>query len=646
MRLAEGLAVAHVFIGLAYLVGSNATWWDRRESASSPSAMVRLICTCALGFSIAGFGTFALACAGWFTPVGAALMLALLFSAGCLASKSSPFRRAYWASRWRLVRQAFDLPNVVVYFALLVVAFPAVNVANAGSDALAFHWAYAIDWIHAHGLTVDPFLREPFYAENDLLLVALIMLFGGSVFAQFAMWAMGLLTALGVCAGVRLAFREGGAWPGVLGVLLALAAVYSPAYLRWMDSGYLDAALGFFALASVLALQLALQKEGDWRWLLVSAAVVAFLIGSKTSLLPFIAVYAVVFLVGARALACTRKQTAAILAVLVVLALPWYARNFILAGDIIPPILNIVMHGSDGIDTKFDLAAVAKDFSTERTPAALLTLPVRAFLTPDTLDFREFGQNALILLIYVPSIVLFCAVFPLRRKISAAVTLPVVLLTAMIGYWFLTSTSMRYSLLFFPLLALCCGLVAGTLRVSIRRTGPIFAALAAATLIITPNAEAHAFYSNYFVNGVLNPPKYYTSDEPFLQKFVSGYSEEQFTARALHELGLSGRLYLIGTYVHYYYRRDGIESVGDWVGPAAVFWLYHSAATRQTAQFLDGLGVDAVLFDPANVLGGLGVPIERQLTAAGYCRVPLPDSQMVFLVHPRAGCAQVSRLRL
>lgn len=633
MRLAEGLALAHAFIVAAFLIGSTFARADADARDGAPAAMLRFICACALGFSIIGFGTFAIACAGLFTPTAAAITVVAVYAICCALAKQSPFTRAYWIARIRMVAHLFDVPHFVVYAAMLVVAMPAVNLSNAGADALAYHWAYAADWINAHGLTVDPFLREPFYAQNDLLLVALVMLFGAGALAQFPMWMMGLLTALGICAGVRFAFRESGFWQSTIGVLLALALAYSPEYLRWMDSGYLDAALGFFSLASVLALQLALRLREGVRWLATSAVIAAFLIGSKTSLLPFVAVYAAVFAVAARDLKFSRKQLFGILALLVVLASPWYARNLILAGDVIPPVLNIALHGADGLDTKFDVASVANDLHTSRDPQALLTLPVRAFMNPDTLDFREFAVNALIVFIYFPTIVLVFVAIGGRRSAGYAATLPIVILTTMIAYWFLTSTAIRYAVLFLPLLALCCGVAASMIPVSIRRAGPVFAAVFAACVVfISPTAEAHNWYHAFFVNGVENPPAYYTADRPFLEKFVDGYVEEEFTAQYLHAHKLDERLYVIGTSVPYYFRTDGIESIGDWTGPAAFFWLYHAAATGQAAQFLDGLDVDAVLIDPLKTLGGLAVPLERQLQTAGYCNVPIPQSRMRFMI--------------
>jgi 4-amino-4-deoxy-L-arabinose transferase-like glycosyltransferase len=271
---------------------------------------------------------------------------------------------------------------------------------------------------------------------------------------------MGLLTALGICAGVRSSFGDDDMWTSAIGVLLAGAAVYSPAYLRWLDSGYLDAALGFFALASVLSLRLALEEHGDSRWLNVCAALAAFLIGSKTSLLPFIAVYGFVLLAAARARKVSAKQTVLTLAILSALAAPWYVRNLVLAGDAIAPVLNILIFGHDGLFTKPEVQSIASDLHTDHGPRAIATLPLRAFLTPDTWDFREYGVSALMLLLYVPSLAVFAARFVLNRRPAAAVVWPVVLLTSMIAYWIFSSTVIRYSLLFYPLLALCCGIVA------------------------------------------------------------------------------------------------------------------------------------------------------------------------------------------
>jgi hypothetical protein len=643
-RLVEGLLVAHLLLALAYLLGSNATAWERREPASPADAMIRLVCTCALGFAFLGFGAFLIALVGLFVPVAAGAMILVIFAAGCALARRSPFERSYWEERLQAIFAACDVPHVVVYFAMLIVAFPAVNLANAGSDALAFHWAYAIDFVRAGSLVVDPFLREPFYAQNDLMLVALVMLFGGGVLLQFVMWSLGLLTAFGICAGVRDALGRG-FWSAAIGVLLALATTYSPFYLRWMDSGFLDVALGLFALGSILALRRALRDGGpDWRWLVVAAVLAAFLIGSKTSLLPFVFVFGVAFAAAARRLKCTRLQVGTILAALVVLSAPWYARNLALAGDPIAPWINLKVHGTDGLVTASEWQLIADDLNTDKRPVSLLTAPFRLFMTPDTAPFREFAVNALILLLFVPSLALFFLVVVLHRKVSPTVSFPIILLTTMIGYWLFSSTIARYALLFYPTLALCCGLAASAIRVPMSRLGPVVAAVCALALIISPTAEAANFYSTFFINGVQNPPQYYTADAPSLARFVDGYVEERFVTTAMHRLGVRGRLYLLGTPLAYYYRLDGVESIGDWVGPAGAYRLYRALASGQTVEFFDQLGVNAVVLDPQRAQGGLAVPIGRRLVAGGFCAIPIPASRMSFYVRSAHGCAEARRL--
>jgi hypothetical protein len=640
MRLVEGLLVAHLLIAIAYLLGSNATAWERREPASSADAMIRLVCTCALGFAFLGFGAFLFALLGWFNPVAAVLMVLALFAGGCAFARESPLAAGYWRGRWRLVVEAFDATHVVVYFALLVVAFPAIDLVNVGSDALAFHWTYIMDFIHVGGLTIDPFLREPFYAQNDLMLVGLVMLVGGAVFAQFVMWMLGLLTAFGICAGVRDAFGGRGLWPAIVGGLLAVGTIYSPFYLRWMDSGYLDVALGFFALATVLSVRRALRDESpDWRWLAVAATTGAFLVGSKTSLLPFAIVFAIVFAIAARRLAASPKQIAIVVGLLVLLSSPWYARNFVLAGDPIAPWLNLKIAGSDGLVTQQEWQFIADDLNTDKSAAALATVPLRIFLTPDTKPFREFATNGLMLLLYVPSLVLFVLVIVMHRKISPTVSFPIAMLTILILYWLYTSTIARYALIYFPTLALCLGFVASTLRVPIARLGPVLAAVFAICLVITPTAEAGVFYTNFFVNGVQNPPLYYTADEPFLNRLVDGYTEEQFATRTLHRLGLSGRLYLIGTLITYYYSRDGVQAIGDVIGVAGTLRFFRAEATGRLIPFLDSFGVDAVMIDPQKTQGGLDVPTGRRLIAAGYCLIPMQGSRMSFYVRSPHSCA-------
>ena len=642
-RLAEGLLLSHLMLAVAFVLGANAVSWDRSERVLPAAAMVRLVCTCALGFAFLGFGAFFIASVGLFVPAGAVAMILAIFGLGCAIARRSPFDGAYWRRLGVAVSDAIDVPDVALYFAMLVVAFPAINIVNAGADALAFHWAYAIDFVRHGSLVVDPFLRETFYAQNDLMLVALVMLFGGGIFAQFVMWSMGLLTAWGVCAGIRQAFAKRDRWIDIASVLLAAAVVYSPVYLRWLDSGYLDAALGFFALAAVLALARSLRDGAtDWRWLCVAAALAAFLIGSKTSLLPMIVVFGAALILAARRLGCSRAQMALLAGILVVLSAPWYARNLVLAGDPIAPWINLAVYGHDGLVTRDEWRQIADDLNTDKRLTSLMTVPWRLFTEPDTPPFREFATNALVLFIFVPTVLLFVLMTTSTRRPPPAVTYPVVMLTVFVLYWLFSATFARYALLFLPLLGLCCGLIASAIRIRLQILGPALAIVAACCLIISPTAEAHGFYDAFFQNGVQNAPLYYTGDEPFLRTLVDGYSEERFASAFMNRSRLKGRLYLVASNIGYYYRRDGIESVGDWIGPAGWHRLFRALDEGRVTAFLGDLNVDAVLVDPHFAYGGLDVPLERALLAGGFCRIPIPDSRMQLFARTKGTCASIA----
>jgi len=640
VRLVEGLSVSHAFLAVAYLIGSNVTWTKAHggDEVSAPLAMARIVCACALGFAALGTGAFVLGSVGAFDLPGATIAAIVLFGVGCAARRRNPFGAAYWRERGRAVSEAFDGGNVVVYLAMLAAAFPAINVANSGTDALSYHWAYAEDFLRAGRFVVDPFLRQAFYTHNDLMLVAMVMMTGARAFLEFVPWTFALLSALGIASGVRLALPRATA-SVVTGCALAFSVVFSPAYLRWTDSGYLDVVLGFFALASMLAVVRAFDdRDGDWRWLAASAALGAFLIGSKNSLLPLVAVYAVLLAIACRRLRCTGRQTGTVLAILVVLAAPWYVRNLALSGDIIPPVLNLVLHGHDGLVTSAEAGYVAKDLSRGLVPAQWPLVPFMAYFHTDSKYFVDYGSSALMLLLYAPTIAVFLFIVVFRKRLSPGVVIPVAFLTVLIAYWLATSTFMRYALIFYPLLALCCGLIVGAIWPRGSRRGWIVAAGAVLCVAYTPSALDAKYMSDYLANGVLNPPAYYRDDETFLRLDVAGYTEEEFVSAKLHDLGIRGRLYQLAPPLNYYYRRDGIESIGDWIGPAGFFRFYRAVDAGLGAQFLTSLGVDAVLVDPRLVIGGLAVPIGHQLGDAGYCLVPVPQSVMLLYVR-QAACA-------
>lgn len=642
LRLAEGLLAAHIFLGLSLLVGLTAFPLPARPADSPAHAMLRLVCTCAAGIALLGFAIFCLAQIGLLNAPSLLVTFALVLFIFGMVHRQTVANLAYWKRCAGEVREAWDAPAFIIYLIVLAIALPAVIPTYRG-DPVSYHLAYAADWAHAGRFVIDPFLRFPFYASNFVLFFAALFVFHADSLINFLPWATALLTALGICASVRLFLREAipSRWASVASIALTLSVVLSQVYLRWLPVAYLDVEIGAFALISALCLQLAM-RENERRWLIPFAVTAGFLIGMKSAFLLLLPLFAVALWMAWRTIRSEKRYLVGMLCLLCLCSAPWYVRNLVLAGDPFPPVTNIALYGHDGIMTKADWDAIESGLATDRSVRALASLPIRAFFNPN--DFKEWGATALFLLLFVPTAVVIAQRLFGGYKPSAGVL--VVILSGLIVYWALTSAYLRYSLLLYPLLAVCTAACAGPLLKG-RFAGPLAAAIAILTMWPSPSAEGIAAqYDLAQYNPIDSRYWEYPGDDAFLRSQDNGYAEASFTSALLRTNGIQGRVDVFIATSHdagpeYYFRRNGIISIGDdWIGPASLIRLAAAIDTREVLPFLDDLGVVAVVI-PKNSIGDLGVPLERTLEGAGFCGLSIPETQSRLLVRFSGGCKNV-----
>jgi 4-amino-4-deoxy-L-arabinose transferase-like glycosyltransferase len=640
--LAQGLLLAHIFMASSFLLGSIIFPWCREEvrDLRPPRMMMRIVCTCGLGIAAIGFLGFFLAVAHWFDPIGLISGYVGLCAAACAARRESPFRAAFWVARIRAVMGAFDFSSLIVYYAMLALAFPAILPNIGGSDPIGFHLVNAADLLRYDGFAVDPFRRTPFYVGDFIPIFSSFMAFGADAFVNFLTWSTGLLTALGVCAACKDAMRDSvrEPWQSLIAIALTATVVANPVYLRWGATAYMDVQIGCFALLSVLSILLAVQERRA-TWIYVAIVTSGFFIGMKPSFAVLLPVYAIAFVFAVRKVPTLKGNWLIVLLAFVAASSPWYVRNLILAGDPIPPVFNIALYGRDGLMTKFEWSQITTDIRTPKTFEALASLPIRAYLSPQGRDFRENGTSALFLALYVPAAL--CLLLMLARgRVETSLFLLAWFLTLFELYWFASSTLLRYALVFTPLLALSGGYLFSMMASFIPRwrylTGPALTLLAFIAVIPSPGSSV--FYSAWrdTYDGL---PSYQGFDK-YATIFGNGDPEALFTIRMIQRARVDSRVYVLGPGVAYYFSRAGITSMGDWVGPAGWFRLYSSLNTGQLGQYLRALGVGVVLIDPPRVLGGLDVPLSRALGDAQFCSVSIPNSSWQLYVNDPNICSE------
>lgn len=641
MRASEGLLTAHLGLLCSFLVGAALfPWcdWDDARRLDAAQTMLRVIATTGFGLAIFGFAAFALASAGAFKPWIYFPFVAALSVGGSCLWKQKPLSARYWRGRWAALSGCWDLGALIVYYVLVVLAFPAIIGNLGGSDAVGYHLVYGYEWAKTGHLVIDPFLRLPFYASNFILLFAVLMSMHLDMLANFLSWATALLTALGVYSASRIALgnRLSPLEAAISATALALSVVFSAAYLRWMDTAYIDTAIGAFALFALLCVVIALA-ERRYQWLAVGALTAGFLMGMKGSFFVLGPVFLLVLVIALRQLKPGLRATCVVLALLVVSAAPWYARNLVLAGDIAPPAFNVALFGRDGLMTKGEWQQNQADLSTPKTPIAVAALPARAFFRAQNRVFREYGVTGLMLLLYVP-ILAVVVLFAIGRPIDGPLLISAVYVTLLVGYWVATSSLLRYATLFYPSLAVALALTIATILPVRRFTGLIATVVCALTLI--PGPDTANFYHETFSSHFRYLADAYKSDDYYLDRFSPDYRESRFVAALMKDSKQTGRVYMLGPRVQYNFAADGIQAIGDWMGPAGFFRLYRAVDARKGAAFMRELDVDAVLITPDKVLGGLGVPLERQLRSGGYCEVEIPQSNDRLFVSFAGRCAR------
>lgn len=648
MRVTEGLLIAHLVLCLSFLVGSTVFPWCDRDDALDLTAsqiMMRVVATCGFGLALLGFLAFVLALVSMLRPAMYFFALGVVVVvAGYVGGAGPLFTTRFWKSRWFVVSNCWNGSTLVVYYAMIMLAFPAIVANFGGSDPVAYHLVYALEWSHAGRLIVDPFLRLPFYANNFLLLYAVLMSVGGGVFVNFLSWATALLAALGICASV-CALLDGyvaSFYASLAAISLAFAVNLSPVNLRWMDTAYIDTAIGAFALFSLLCIVIAIS-ERHAGWLAVGAATAGFLIGMKGSFIALVPVYLGILGLAIRDLKVSKRTGFAILALLLVTGAPWYARNLILAGDPTPPVFNIMLYGTDGLMTKGEWRQNESDLGTPKTPPAIIGAPLNAFLYPQSHKFREYGVTALMLLLYAPAVLLLIA-FATRRKLGAATLICALFVSLLAMYWLFTSSLLRYATLLYPSLAVAVVYALSPFLSRRRIWGPVIAV--ASLLAIVPSPGSVDYFHQEYISRYRFLPSSYLSDDYFLRRFSPDYAEVQYTSRLVKWYGIPGPVYTLGPRVQYNFLQNGITAIGDWMGPGGYFRLYRAVDARKAPEYLRMLGVHAVLIDPRKNLTLLTWPLEEQLTAAGFCAVPLTDSADQLYMRSQRLCKEIANHKM
>ncbi|MDD0840989.1 hypothetical protein PSQ40_20600 [Curvibacter sp. HBC61] len=194
-------------------------------------------------------------------------------------------------------------------------------------DEMMYHLPHARQWVENGRLSVNEWLRYPWFPYNYNLLYAAGLILRGDQFTHLLHALAGWLTTLMV---YRLGLRHAGPLTALGGT-----AIWVGMNLWFFSNAYVDLGVALFVTGAGAACLLWLEDPKAGRgWLLVSAFLMGVAVGAKYQSLFFLPLYLAVLLWRDRRPATLALATA----VLLLPSLYWYVRNAVLTGDPFSPL--------------------------------------------------------------------------------------------------------------------------------------------------------------------------------------------------------------------------------------------------------------------------------------------------------------------
>ncbi|MCJ7511958.1 MAG: glycosyltransferase family 39 protein [Anaerolineales bacterium] len=443
----EALRDAGLSILLWLLVGVLAAGTGRRllrllRLQPAPSSFSWLLAE-ALGLGAIAYLVFALGMIGWLT---AAAISTLLLGLSIVAAEPSAEAVAWLLTvpaqvlaKWK---RAGVLPRLTLVLLTAIFSFAFVQTLTPpwDYDGLMYHLVGPRLFLEVARIYPVPdnwYVNGPFSIE---MLFTIGMSRGDDVFPKLVHYLFGLL----LVAATWLTARR---WlGGIVGWLGAAILVGLPTLPVWASFAYIDlawAAFEFLALACVVEW----WRAGERRWLVLAGVFAGLAIGTKYIAaaglgLLALAVVCLGFQAGWRR---TLSSLALLLLPGVLVAAPWYAKNWLWFGN---PVYPLYLGGPEWSARRLELyMGYLNGFGAGKGILSALALPWNAYA-----QHERFGT--VMNLIDMPSLLfLLLFAYPFLRK-NRIVTLLLAISITRIGIWFAGSQQLRFLLPIAPALAI------------------------------------------------------------------------------------------------------------------------------------------------------------------------------------------------
>jgi hypothetical protein len=326
---AVGLYLALALVAASsWGLGASCLRLDRASRASSGGVTDTVASAVGLGVLICGLQW--LAVAGFLRAWTIAILLALgasLFFLQVVRLRRSDVRATDGAPAPDGKRAA-TFAQRCAWAALLLLGLPTLLAPLAPPlawDEVMYHLPHAREWATNGQLSLNEWLRYPWFPYNFDLLFSAALIFGSDVLPHLLHGLAGWLTALLIYQlGARHLDRIQGCIAAMLWVWLSKGEY---------DQAYIDMGVALFVLAAGAAFAL-WQPSRDRRWIAAGAFCLGVAAGAKYQALGVLPLFAA-------ALALRDRRPATWLVALTAFALPctyWYVRNALATGDPIAPI--------------------------------------------------------------------------------------------------------------------------------------------------------------------------------------------------------------------------------------------------------------------------------------------------------------------
>jgi hypothetical protein len=440
----------------------------------------------AVGFALLTFA------AGWLRLLYAAVYVPLLLVAAAvgavwLVRALAGVQRPSGWPRWQ--RALAALVGVYVVVGVVVTCAPI-----SSADALFYHANAPKLFEQAHRMFEIPWAWQSYQPFTVELLVLDGFLLWDSVQGAFAPLLLGLATAAVVFVTARSLAGRGIA-------ILATAIFLAQPFALWLEtSTFVEPGAALFVSLAVANL-VRFARDGRTELLVLAGLFTGATAGIKYIAAGAAAVLFVSALVVFRR-RLTRRRALAFALPAALVALPWYVKNVVVAGDPLYPLLA-------GWPNE-EASAAAHDsfdrYGSGHSPLDLLLLPVRLLVDGEPFNRAEFISP--LFLLFAPLSLLVAG----ARRAAAPALAGV---AAFVVVWFVNVQDSRYLLPAMPVLA-----VAAAVGITALAERGRLAKLVAVTVTggaLAAGAGASAVYASQFVSVAVGRE----SDDAFLRETVS-----------------------------------------------------------------------------------------------------------------------------